>query len=52
MLSYPGDLLEVHTYQIKLVDILYRESVTQNNIEDIWIKIKETVIEAAETYKS
>jgi len=35
-------------YQIKLADILNRENVPQNNIEEAWVKIKETVNEAAE----
>ncbi|KAL4154176.1 hypothetical protein QTP88_002009 [Uroleucon formosanum] len=39
---------EVEAYQINLTGILNRESVLQNDIDETWVKIKESVNEAAE----
>ncbi|XP_060861781.1 craniofacial development protein 2-like [Metopolophium dirhodum] len=39
---------EVEAYQINLADILDRESVPQNDIEEIWVNIIESVNETAE----
>jgi len=39
---------EVQAYQINLADMLNRKNVQHNDIEEAWIKIKETVNEAAE----
>jgi len=40
--------VEIQAYQIKLADIRIRGSVPQKDIKEAWVKIKETVNEAAE----